>query len=115
MAQEQVRQQNIVFQKADSMGDGSYFCRLRHNGLLRTNADHRKTQNAPIWMAWRFTPGQSPSQALHGFATLIFGKLSDIYGRRIMLLVSVIFCTTGTSWRAQPQFCVLIVAGVVSA
>ena len=50
------------------------------------------------------------------FATLIFGKLSDIYGRRIMLLISVIFCTVGTIMGAlSPSFVFLIVAGVVSA
>ena len=50
------------------------------------------------------------------FATLIFGKLSDIYGRRIMLLISVIFCTAGTIMGAlSPNFVFLIVAGVVSA
>jgi MFS family permease len=50
------------------------------------------------------------------FATLIFGKLSDIYGRRIMLLISVIFCAIGTIMGAlSPNFVFLIVAGVVSA
>ncbi len=50
------------------------------------------------------------------FVTLVFGKLSDIYGRRIMLMVSVIFCTIGTILGAiSPNFIFLIVAGVVSA
>jgi MFS family permease len=48
--------------------------------------------------------------------TLIFGKLSDIYGRRIMLLLSVIFCLVGTILSAiSPNFVFLIVAGVISA
>jgi MFS family permease len=50
------------------------------------------------------------------FVTLIFGKLSDIYGRRIMLLISVIFCTAGTIMSAlSPSFVFLIVASIVSA
>jgi MFS family permease len=50
------------------------------------------------------------------FVTLVFGKLSDIYGRRIMLLVSLVFCLIGTLLGAiSPNFIFLIVAGVISA
>jgi MFS family permease len=50
------------------------------------------------------------------FATLIFGKFSDIYGRRIMLLVSVIICLVGTVLCAiSPTFVFLIAASVLSA
>jgi MFS family permease len=50
------------------------------------------------------------------FATLIFGKFSDIYGRRIMLLVSVILVTVGTILSAiSPTFIFLIGASVVAA
>lgn len=50
------------------------------------------------------------------FVTLVFGKLSDIYGRRIMLMVSVVCCTIGTILGAiSPNFTFLIFAGVVSA
>jgi MFS family permease len=50
------------------------------------------------------------------FVTLVFGKLSDIYGRRIMLLISVVSCLTGTILGAiSPNFTFLIVAGVISA
>jgi MFS family permease len=50
------------------------------------------------------------------FVTLIFGKLSDIYGRRIMLLVSVIFALIGAVLSAiSPNFVFLIVASVISA
>jgi MFS family permease len=50
------------------------------------------------------------------FVTLVFGKLSDIYGRRIMLLVSVICCLIGTIMGAvSPNFIFLIVAGVIAA
>jgi MFS family permease len=50
------------------------------------------------------------------FITLVFGKLSDIYGRRIMLLISIIFCLTGTILGAiSPNYIFLIGAGVISA
>jgi MFS family permease len=50
------------------------------------------------------------------FVTLVFGKLSDIYGRRIMLLISTVFCLIGTLLGAiSPNFIFLIVAGVISA
>ena len=53
---------------------------------------------------------------ISAFVTLIFGKLSDIYGRRIMLLISVIFCLVGTIMSAlSPNFVFLIVASVISA
>jgi MFS family permease len=32
------------------------------------------------------------------FVTLVFGKLSDMYGRRIMLIISVTCCLIGTFW-----------------
>jgi MFS family permease len=48
--------------------------------------------------------------------TLIFGKLSDIYGRRIMLLVSVIFSLIGTILSAiSPTFIFLIAASVIAS
>ena len=50
------------------------------------------------------------------FVTLIFGKFSDIYGRRVMLMVSVIFCLIGTILSAMsPNFIFLIVASVIAA
>jgi MFS family permease len=50
------------------------------------------------------------------FVTLIFGKFSDIYGRRIMLMISLIFCLVGTIMGAlSPNFTFLIVASVISA
>jgi MFS family permease len=50
------------------------------------------------------------------FVTLVFGKLSDIYGRRIMLLISVICLMTGTILGAiSPNFIFLICAAVISA
>ncbi len=45
------------------------------------------------------------------FTALIFGKLSDIYGRRIMFLISVIFALLGTVWSA---FCTDFVFLIVS-
>jgi MFS family permease len=53
---------------------------------------------------------------ISAFVTLVFGKLSDIYGRRILLLISVICCLIGTILGAfSPNFKFLIVAGVISA
>jgi len=50
------------------------------------------------------------------FVTLIFGKLSDIYGRRVMLMLSLVFCIIGTVLCALSQtFVFLIVACVISA
>ena len=49
------------------------------------------------------------------FVTLIFGKLSDIYGRRIMLLISVIFSFIGTILSAlSPNFIFFIAASVIA-
>jgi MFS family permease len=49
------------------------------------------------------------------FVTLIFGKLSDIYGRRIMLMVAMLFCLVGTILSAiSPTFVFLIVASCIS-
>ena len=50
------------------------------------------------------------------FATLVFGKFSDIYGRRIMLLISVIVCLVGTILSAiSPTFVFLIAASVIGS
>jgi MFS family permease len=54
--------------------------------------------------------------ALFGaFVTLIFGKLSDMYGRRIMLLISVTLGLVGAIMSAiSPNFIFLIVASVIT-
>jgi MFS family permease len=53
---------------------------------------------------------------ISAFVTLIFGKLSDVYGRRIMLMVSLFFCLAGTILSAiSPNFIFLIVASVIAA
>jgi MFS family permease len=40
-----------------------------------------------------------------GFVTLVFEKFSDIYGRRIILMVSLAFCLAGTILAAiSPNF-----------
>jgi MFS family permease len=50
------------------------------------------------------------------FITLIFGKFSDIYGRRIMLLISVILVTAGAILAAVSQTIhFLIAASVISS
>jgi MFS family permease len=46
------------------------------------------------------------------FATLIFGKLSDMYGRRIILLVSMGFMLTGVVLSAVSQTFVLLVGAL---
>ncbi|MBP1624229.1 MAG: drug resistance transporter, EmrB/QacA subfamily [Acidobacteria bacterium] len=49
------------------------------------------------------------------FVTLIFGKFSDMYGRRIMLLVSLVFFLAGTVLSAiSPTFPFLIAANSVA-
>jgi len=53
---------------------------------------------------------------ISAFVTLIFGKLSDIYGRRIMLLVSLMFALIGAILGAiSPNFVFMIGASVVLA
>ncbi len=50
------------------------------------------------------------------FVTLIFGKLSDMYGRRIMLLISVIFALLGSTLCAlSTTFVFLIVASGIGS
>jgi len=50
------------------------------------------------------------------FATLMYGKFSDMYGRRIMLLVSLSATLAGTILSAlSPTFVFLIAAGAISA
>jgi MFS family permease len=50
------------------------------------------------------------------FVTLVFGKLSDTYGRRIMLMVTLVFSLVGTILSAISQtFVFLIGASVISA
>ena len=45
------------------------------------------------------------------FATLMVGKLSDMYGRRALLLASMVVCLLGTLWSAlSSTFVMLIVA-----
>jgi MFS family permease len=50
------------------------------------------------------------------FVTLVFGKLSDMYGRRIILIISVSCCLIGTILgAASPNYIFLIVASAISA
>jgi MFS family permease len=50
------------------------------------------------------------------FVTLLFGKFSDMYGRRIMLLISMICCLVGTILSAiSTTFIFLIAASVITA
>jgi MFS family permease len=53
---------------------------------------------------------------ISAIATLIFGKFSDVYGRRRMLLISLSFSAAGTILSAvSPTFKFLIVAGALGA
>jgi MFS family permease len=48
--------------------------------------------------------------------TIIFSKFSDIYGRRVMLMISLIASMSGTVLSAvSPNFIFLIVAGAIGA
>jgi MFS family permease len=50
------------------------------------------------------------------FVTLIFGKLSDMYGRRIILLISLTFALIGTVLSAlSPTFLFLIIANSIAS
>ncbi|MBP1624100.1 MAG: putative drug transport protein, partial [Acidobacteria bacterium] len=49
------------------------------------------------------------------FVTLLFSKFSDMYGRRIMLLVCMVLYLAGTVWSAlAPTFVILIAANTLS-
>ena len=49
------------------------------------------------------------------FATLLFSKFSDMYGRRIMLLICMVLFLAGTVWSAlAPTFAILIAANTLS-
>lgn len=45
------------------------------------------------------------------FVTLLFSKFSDMYGRRLMLLICVILFLAGTVWSALAPTFVLLIAG----
>jgi MFS family permease len=50
------------------------------------------------------------------FVTLIFGKLSDIYGRRLILLIALVFNLIGNTLCAlSPTFVFLIIASCIGA
>ena len=49
------------------------------------------------------------------FVTLLFSKFSDMYGRRIMLLICMVLFLAGTVWSAlAPTFIILIAANTLS-
>jgi MFS family permease len=56
------------------------------------------------------------SWSVCAFVTLIFGKFSDMYGRRVMLVISVIFALLGSVLSAfSPNFVLLIAASSIGA
>lgn len=88
----------------------AYFVQTLSSGVIRPTiaADLR---GMPLY-AWAVA---IPSLVM-AFATLVFGKLSDMYGRRIMLLVSVVLSIVGTILCAiSPTFVFLIVASAIYA
>jgi MFS family permease len=89
-------------------GAGSYIIQTLNIARPRMAAE----LNGMALYAWSVS---IPSLVM-AFVTLIFGKLSDIYGRRIMLLVSVGFSLVGTILSAlSPNFVFLIAASVIAA
>jgi len=53
---------------------------------------------------------------LSAFATLIFGKFSDMYGRRVMLMITLVISFVGTIMcAASPTFTFLIIASAITA
>lgn len=88
----------------------AYFVQTLSSGVIRPKiaAD---LNGMPLY-AWAVA---IPSLVM-AFATLVFGKLSDMYGRRIMLLVSVVLSIAGTVLCAiSPTFVFLIVASAIYA
>jgi MFS family permease len=62
------------------------------------------------WYSW----GVSIPHLGQAFAMLMVGKLSDMYGRRALLLVSLAICLLGTIWSAlSTTFMMLIIARTV--
>ena len=89
-------------------GTMAYFVQTLGNARPKIAAD---LNGLPLY-AWSV----SIPSLVSAFVTLIFGKLSDIYGRRIMLMISVIFALIGTILGAlSPNYVFLIVAGVIAA
>jgi len=67
--------------------------------------------NGMAWYAWLIS---IPSLAA-AFVTLLFAKFSDMYGRRIMLLIALAFFLVGTILSAlSPTFPILIGASAIS-
>src|SRR5512137_1842921 len=63
--------------------------------------------NGMQYYAWSLS---IPSLAA-AFVTLLFSKFSDMYGRRLMLLICVILFLAGTVWSALATTFVMLIAG----
>lgn len=89
-------------------GAGSYIIQTINVARPKMAAD----LNGMALYAWSVSlPG-----LVGAFVTLIFGKLSDIYGRRIMLIVCLAFSLIGTILSAlSPTFVFLIGASIIAA
>ncbi len=80
-----------------------YFYQIMLSALPRIAAD----LDGMMWYSW----GVSIPFLGMAFGMLMVGKLSDLYGRRALLLISLIICLAGALWSAlSTTFGMLIVA-----
>ncbi len=86
---------------------GAYFMQTRGVAMPKMAAD----LNGMAWYAWAVSmPGLAGA-----FVTLIFSRFSDMYGRRIMLLISLSLLLLGTILCAiSPTFVFLIAASCLA-
>jgi len=83
-----------------------YFTQILMPALPKIAAD----LDGMPWYSW----GISIPHLGQAFAMLMVGKLSDLYGRRALLLVSLAICLFGTVWSAlSTTFMMLIIARTV--
>ncbi len=83
-----------------------YFIQILMPALPKIAAD----LDGMPWYSW----GISIPHLGQAFAMLMVGKLSDMYGRRALLLVSLAICLLGTVWSAlSTTFMMLIIARTV--
>jgi len=83
-----------------------YFIQILMPALPKIAAD----LDGMPWYSW----GISIPHLGQAFAMLMVGKLSDMYGRRALLLVSLAICLLGTVWSAlSATFMIFIIARTV--
>jgi MFS family permease len=106
-----------IFEKADCAGNDRYFRRLWNVDLFCAIDEHRQAQNGRKLNGMSLYSWSVSLPALtSAFATLIFGKFSDMYGRRLILMIALSFTLLGSILRAiSTNFPFLIVASVIAA